>query len=352
MAINPISSSSSFAPMAVEDGSSSSNSSSAVGAAAATVFSSLSSPSSSSAPYVSPADAEMGKSTKRKPDEADSQEPNKKLRLSANDAYSKARRLFKEAMELSSSHKEEANSLYVEAIQLFQEAAEQEHLKAQEELGWIYLNGKGVSKNLDEAEKFLKSAAIKGSLPSQYSLSLLYFERGKNQSALYWLQRAHDENYAPALNHMAMLYRKGPHVGKDLSKAIALFFKAAKLGNAEAQYNFAMIKFYGENGVEVDQINGLRLFEEAIAQGHTKAKYRLGVILHRGIGVPPQWDRAADLLRSAVLEGFPQAMAELGNMYEFGHGIPSDLGTAISLYRRGALLGNERCVAELRHHNL
>ena len=44
-------------------------------------------------------------------------------------------------------------------------AADQNHSKAQANLGWMYINGAGVKEDLDEAEKWYKRSESLGKYP-------------------------------------------------------------------------------------------------------------------------------------------------------------------------------------------
>jgi TPR repeat protein len=46
-------------------------------------------------------------------------------------------------------------------------AAEQDHSKAQANLGWLYINGAGVEEDLDEAEKWYKRSESLGEYPKK-----------------------------------------------------------------------------------------------------------------------------------------------------------------------------------------
>ncbi len=48
------------------------------------------------------------------------------------------------------------------ALEWFRKAAEQEYAPAQSNLGWMYGRGRGVQRNRDEAVKWLRKAAANG----------------------------------------------------------------------------------------------------------------------------------------------------------------------------------------------
>jgi hypothetical protein len=60
---------------------------------------------------------------------------------------------------------------------------------------------------------------------------------------------------------------------------------SAEQGNAEAQYNLAMLYDRGL-GVERDDAEALKWYRKAAEQGYAKAQYNLGMMYYFGKGVP------------------------------------------------------------------
>jgi len=85
-----------------------------------------------------------------------------------------------------------------------QTAAERGDPKAQYHLGYIYLEGKGVTQ--DDAQ------------------------------ALLWFQKAAEQGFAQAQYVLGFLYQEGRGTPKDDAQAALWFRKAAEQGDAEAQY--------------------------------------------------------------------------------------------------------------------
>ncbi|MDQ6960423.1 MAG: tetratricopeptide repeat protein [Mariprofundaceae bacterium] len=63
------------------------------------------------------------------------------------------------------------------------------------------------------------------------------------------------------------------------------FRASAERGNAEAQYNLAMLYDRGL-GVENDDSEALKWYRQAAEQGYAKAQYNLGMMYYFGKGVP------------------------------------------------------------------
>ena len=112
---------------------------------------------------------------------------------------------------------------------------------------------------------WVKKAAKLGHAEFQHRLSDLY--SGINDlKAKQWLEKAAAQNHVEALYELAIMYRRGEGVEKDLQKAAELFEKAAVQGHAGSQDSLGNMYFAGE-GVEKDRQKARELWEKARAQG-------------------------------------------------------------------------------------
>ncbi len=100
--------------------------------------------------------------------------------------------------------------------------------------------------------------------------------------------------------------------------------RAAKLGNAQAQYELGGLY---DNGKEVlqDKEAALKLYTEAAEQGVVEAQYKLGWMYRDGEGVPQDYAAALKWFTHAAGRGFNPAQHDLGWMYCRGLGVPQDL---------------------------
>ena len=56
--------------------------------------------------------------------------------------------------------------------------------------------------------------------------------------------------------------------------------------------------------------------------GNSRAQYNLGLMYANGIGVPKNYELAADWFRNAAEQGYAKAQYCLSVMYYKGHGVP------------------------------
>lgn len=85
-----------------------------------------------------------------------------------------------------------------EAFEWFSKAAEQGYSRAEYKLGYLYQTGNGVDKNPDKAYAWLKKSAQKDYTPAMFYLGNFYAGRGDYDSALTWYTRADENGYHPA----------------------------------------------------------------------------------------------------------------------------------------------------------
>ncbi len=122
----------------------------------------------------------------------------------------------------------------------------------------------------------------------------------------------------------------------DQLRAEAAVRKAAKAGNAEAQFRLGVMYGNGD-GVGLDHEQARVWFEKAIAQGHQNAMITLAWMYASGTGVENDESRARDLYLEAARCGSAKAQYLVATMYRFAqYGIAKDLETAVEWYVKAA----------------
>lgn len=127
---------------------------------------------------------------------------------------------------------------YQTALKLLQPLAAQGHAKAQNSLGWMYSEGKGVKQDYAEAIKWYQKAIVQGNAKAQNNLGNMYNDgKGVKQDyaeTIKWYQKAAEQDYAKAQFNLGTMYHNGEGVKRDLSKAKEWFRKACDKGNKKA----------------------------------------------------------------------------------------------------------------------
>lgn len=122
----------------------------------------------------------------------------------------------------------------------------------------------------------------------------------------------------------------------DQLRAEAAVRKAAKAGNAEAQFRLGVMYGNGD-GVGLDYQQALAWFEKAAAQGHENALITLAWMYANGTGVDADEDRAREFYLEAAGSGSAKAQYVVGTMYRFAqYGVEKDVEKAVQWYLKAA----------------
>ena len=122
----------------------------------------------------------------------------------------------------------------------------------------------------------------------------------------------------------------------DQLRAEAAVRKAAKAGNAEAQFRLGVMYGNGD-GVGLDYDQAREWFEKAAAQHHENALITLAWMYANGAGVGADEDRARQLYLKAAAAGSAKAQYVVGTMYRFAqYGVEKDVAKAVQWYQKAA----------------
>ena len=141
---------------------------------------------------------------------------------------------------------------FADALEFFQHAANKNHAPSQYRLGWMFLEGRGVAPNLENAR--------------------------------IWLQKAAKNGHPKAQARLGELHVDGRGVPMNLQEAARLFRSSAKSGDPEGLLRLAEMLLEGK-GVPKDAHEAARLLQESADQGHPPAQLLLGILFEEGTTV-------------------------------------------------------------------
>ena len=95
----------------------------------------------------------------------------------------------------------------------------------------------------------------------------------------------------------------------------------------------------GKHGLKQSYVMAAMLFEKAVAQGESDAKFNLAYLYEGGKGVVQSSEKAVELYTMAVEQGNVGAMFNLGNHYRDGKGVVQSFKTAVEFYTMAAEQG-------------
>ena len=141
----------------------------------------------------------------------------------------------------------------------------------------------------------LKTLGARGNASAQNQLGQLYANgRGMPQdyaTAQGWYAKAAAQGHAWAQNQLGQLSADGLGVPQDYKKARQWWEQAAAQGVAQAQYNLGQLYTNGR-GVPQDYTTARGWYEKSAAQGNAWAQAQLALLYANGRGVPQDYTKA------------------------------------------------------------
>ncbi len=137
---------------------------------------------------------------------------------------------------------------FEKAFELYMNLAEKGDVRIQSITGFMYLRGRGVSKDLQQARKWFEVAATKGDSEAEYYLGRLSVISCDYVAAAQWFDKAAQGGFSPAMYRLAILYIVGKGVDKNMALAIDLLENAAERRNVWAKFRLARLLLAGHAG--------------------------------------------------------------------------------------------------------
>jgi TPR repeat protein len=129
----------------------------------------------------------------------------------------------------------QANNLPL-AYKEFRAAAEKGHADSQFNLGLMYEQGIGVSKDEKEAIVWYRKSAVQGNVFAQYNLAVLY-ENGRGTAVDFaqaheWYRKASVQGDPLAIGNLGMLYLRGQGVEENKVAGMALLLLSVNMDSS------------------------------------------------------------------------------------------------------------------------
>ena len=260
---------------------------------------------------------------------------------------------------------------YAKALRYSRIAADRGDAKAIHNVGYLYLNGHGVSRDYDEAVKWFRKAAEMGSVAGQCNLGYMYYKGyGVTQNyseAFKWFKKGADRGDSYSMFWVGLCHEEGHGTPKNLSEALRWYKKAAELGDEEARDKVMKLSSItsevsedaeiegktpaqirelgydynvGRNGKTKDLMKAVKYYRIAAERGDAWGQNNLGAMYRDGEGVTQDHAEAVKWFRKAAEQGNASGQLNLGWQYEKGYGVTQDDTEAVKWYRKAAEQGN------------
>lgn len=238
---------------------------------------------------------------------------------------------------------------YRNAIMLWAELAKYNYLPAYRHIAKCYIDGTGVSTNLEQAKVFYEDAAKAGDAISQYELALILRD-GKGcppDQALYltWMQRASKNGEPRAMAHIAhLLIEEGGT--ENLAEANRLMVQIAQDGSPEGLYEYAL---YIEKHPEAQKAEGVGDTVECMRTAAAKGVQAAQIYLMKHEYTAGNHAEAYRLARTLSLAGYHEGTKYMADCYYNGQGVKRNKKLAKDLYRTAAAGGNKEAEEILKN---
>src|SRR5262245_25531929 len=121
------------------------------------------------------------------------------------------------------------------AFSLNAEAAQLRYREAVLAMGWFYLNGVGVERDLEKAQSWYRKSARHGDVRAMFSLGQMAYDQRSYGDALAWFTRAAEKGHPRSLYWLGKLHWHGRGVTQNKRQGMAFFQQAARKKVREAQ---------------------------------------------------------------------------------------------------------------------
>ncbi|ACZ08085.1 Predicted methyltransferase (contains TPR repeat) [Sebaldella termitidis] len=134
------------------------------------------------------------------------------------------------------------------------------------ELGIIYDR---YEKKPEEAEKWWKLAGEQGNASAQFSLGLMYEEKGEISNSIKWYKKSAEQDNIKAQYNLALLFKE-----KNMLKEAEYWYgKAAESGDTDSQNGLGIIYEKRQNYIEAE-----KWYKKSSEGGNKNGKYNLAYL--------------------------------------------------------------------------
>ncbi|TLS69103.1 SEL1-like repeat protein [Mariprofundus erugo] len=221
-------------------------------------------------------------------------------------------------------------------------------------LGMMYLHGRGVEANRNQAIDWFSKSAELGYEPAQYKM---HFMRKEKQNARPLLPAKQHQPVAQPIHRTAILpplstatSASSPQTGSAPppsaeSQLFREYLEKALAGDSYARYLLGLM-YYEGRGIAKDEMLAANMFMLSAKQGLTEAQHAIGLMYYQGSGLPQDTGKAMQWLEKAARHGHADAAYCLGQLYAAGESRKDKLAAA-SWWQTAAREGHP-----LAQHNL
>lgn len=213
----------------------------------------------------------------------------------------------------------------------FKKSAEQNLVDAQTILGYQYMYGDGIAKDVDKAIELLEKAHAQGSAYACFLLGKIYHFDSKKKSrftASGYYVWAIEMGSTEAKRYRADMYMDTG----EYKQALDLYVRALKEGCVESAFNAANMFEYGR-GCEINDELAFNLYLHAAENGVMMAQHNVGAYYYNAKYVEKDIKKAFEWYLKAAEQGSAMSQHTIGLMY-FSGDLTQDLEVALEWFKK------------------
>lgn len=204
----------------------------------------------------------------------------------------------------------------------------------------IYRDGHGAKRNLPEAMRWYRLAAERGDRNAMFALGSAALKgdgmERDTQEARQWFEKAAAKGHSGAYYNLGVMTLDNDI--QDFQSAAQDFRCAAELGSPDAAYSLAVLYKEGK-GVTRDLTQSAHWMSRAAQENITAAIVELAIMTFNGSGVTKDEAQAAKLFRKAALRNNPIAMNRLARLQVAGRGVEKNIIEAMTWHLLARAVG-------------
>jgi len=223
-----------------------------------------------------------------------------------------------------------------EGVLWIQRSATNGFASAQAYLGFLYLQGSGVAKDVDLGLAWLRMGATNSHSTraeagrTQFVLGSFFagdfpgVVQKDDVEAAKWLRQAATNGFAQAQTKLAQMIQSRRADALYNAEAVNWLQKASEQGDPEAQTELGKVFLMGVWGPPKDDQAALKWFLRAAEQGNASAQLWAAMMYSGEFGIPANEFEQLRWTRLAAEGGNVMAMEDMGRRYMVGDGVARD----------------------------
>jgi len=198
----------------------------------------------------------------------------------------------------------------------------------------------------------IEEMASKGSLDAKclYGLMIVVIGRDPNahDKGFKSVKEASDKGHIYAHQVLSFYYQNAIGTPKNNDKHMHYLLRAAKMGSADARYNFALdsIELYG------DENEAFKWMSQAAKLDHLEAFFETGLMTIQGYGCNKNMEKGLKIIEEAHQKGVLRATCALAEFFYLGSPVKKDVNKAADYFLQAANRGDTRSKVTLIQMNL